>query len=1735
MAQIRTRETAAQVGDAGTITNNNAPLSNSQIDQNFINLNNDIAGRLPLTGGTLTGTLSVPSSLTVRAQGAEGGEIVFQKGTAQTSLAGDVILDTLGDTFRIFDNGGTYRQIFFNLTNGNITGAGGISISIDGNAATVTNGVYTSGNQTISGNKTFTGTTILGGGSSFIDTPSNLNSWFSTAPYGVSQGDNRTHFGYNAAGVYHNYIRGAKTFVAADLEVGGVLTNAGNQVLHAGNYSNYTINNAGRIKTYYIDNLIAVAAQAKRYEVARIGIDFNDWNASGSFEVELLENYFVSGLKKRYSVNYGYNSINSLTLVEMSGEGSNRFRVAIGSPVLVSGDHYYLPVYVDVRDYSGCSVIIRTNRLITTATNTAVGYTYINTNPTGSDISDFTADSTVNLSNAATGWQVGSNTVLHSTNYNTYAVANNGSTWTPHPNTFRTADWNYFYTDYGYIGLGPANPMWAHIYSDKNFYFNQGIWINGNRVLDAANYNTYALPLSGGTLTGTVNFSAGTWGQVMAPGSGTYNRHAFFSNNSLFSIEAALATDSVAGTKLPLILTWRGGYDVQGGFKVTGPSAAELGGHTVLHANNYNSYSPTLTGTGASGSWGISITGNAATVASLTPAQFFNNMGNNHGTYQDFNTVPGFGTYYLQGSTNSPTGAGGQQWYGFTLGLGNEYTYAQYATQIYWPRRAQNSDTYVYVRDKEGGVWTSWSKIKAGYADSSGAAGTAGYLAAYTSDSGYIARSYNTTAVGSPSQFFIKHSLADVTIGNDRGNITSTNRFVLTGDAVGDSYAGIIRIAASSGQQWSGISFPDTAAGSSNSNNYWFYGRGTSIADRTLTAHIPSYADYSSTGIVPSWGVYTTGSTQLFRVYSTGNVDISNNLTVGGNLIINGTTTTVNSTVTTIDDPIITLGGDTAPVSDDSKDRGVEFRWHNGSSAKVGFFGFDDSTGKFTFIPDATNNSEVFSGTKGTLDAYLDWSNITNNGETLATVTGRGATTSTNITLSGGGNHFNGHLYYDAYAADGSHYPHFLDGANGTGSVINWRLFTGGTNTVTHVWAPTYTQFNNRFVAPQAVISGGGTNSDSDATLLVTATNNNDWGIIVDKFNASATEYGVDIRVGSAANYAFRVVGNNVEGVRINGTGTVFAKSFVDIENNNYYLDPDGDLSLKVYGEISNSNAYAGNLQPGALNIGRTDTDYSYTGTNWAGDIRAGILANCSETWEFVVHDSGDSVNSALYFDGGARFMLGRDIGWGASYIEAPGSFRSSYFYDSSNTNYYWKPNTSAAHRLNTPTGYLDLGPMNTSHCHFQTDRPSFYFNTDALVNGSYRIYGDQNNRFSQGALVLRGASPTVYLRDTDHMSAQLHVSDNYFYILRGGVDQEGWTQVNSVWPLVIDLSNNNADFGGVLQAVTDVRAPIFYDRNDTAYYVNPNGSSQLNILYSNIYYQNPNISIGYLHAEASASIAAGGSNVLGDGVQQDLLAFNPPTTAETWNGSTWSSTTIPNSIFAGRIAQAFGGFDLTPTVTKARFTWNNFGYRFWHALNAAHTTQGNNIRFTLETSADGTAWVSHGTSSWFNSWPGYSTWTTKSNNSTSAPWMRITVERDVVNQNNINIGCINLMGSYGGFSRLFDWDYQRNVFFNNTVQAVDFNSTSDITKKKDVETIRDALQLVTQLRGVNFKWVSTDKPSMGLIAQEVEKVLPQVVHTLEDGTKTISYGNLVGLLVECVKAQEDRLTRLENLMLHNA
>jgi len=87
-------------------------------------------------------------------------------------------------------------------------------------------------------------------------------------------------------------------------------------------------------------------------------------------------------------------------------------------------------------------------------------------------------------------------------------------------------------------------------------------------------------------------------------------------------------------------------------------------------------------------------------------------------------------------------------------------------------------------------------------------------------------------------------------------------------------------------------------------------------------------------------------------------------------------------------------------------------------------------------------------------------------------------------------------------------------------------------------------------------------------------------------------------------------------------------------------------------------------------------------------------------------------------------------------------------------------------------------------------------------------------------------------------------------------------------------------------------------------------------------------------------------------------------------------------------------------------------------------------------------------------------------------------------------------------------------------VASGDVTAFSDQTLKKDITTINDALGLCGKLRGVSYKWIKDDKPSIGVIAQEIEAHIPEIVSTTQlDGkdVKSVDYGKIVGVLINAV------------------
>jgi hypothetical protein len=105
-------------------------------------------------------------------------------------------------------------------------------------------------------------------------------------------------------------------------------------------------------------------------------------------------------------------------------------------------------------------------------------------------------------------------------------------------------------------------------------------------------------------------------------------------------------------------------------------------------------------------------------------------------------------------------------------------------------------------------------------------------------------------------------------------------------------------------------------------------------------------------------------------------------------------------------------------------------------------------------------------------------------------------------------------------------------------------------------------------------------------------------------------------------------------------------------------------------------------------------------------------------------------------------------------------------------------------------------------------------------------------------------------------------------------------------------------------------------------------------------------------------------------------------------------------------------------------------------------------------------------------------------------------------------------------------------LYFNpstGTLNATIFNTLSDVNSKDNIETLTGALNKVISMRGVSFVWKDNRQPSIGIIAQEIEKIVPEIVNTNENGLKSVSYDSIIGLLIESIKEQQIQINYLLN------
>jgi len=231
--------------------------------------------------------------------------------------------------------------------------------------------------------------------------------------------------------------------------------------------------------------------------------------------------------------------------------------------------------------------------------------------------------------------------------------------------------------------------------------------------------------------------------------------------------------------------------------------------------------------------------------------------------------------------------------------------------------------------------------------------------------------------------------------------------------------------------------------------------------------------------------------------------------------------------------------------------------------------------------------------------------------------------------------------------------------------------------------------------------------------------------------------------------------------------------SYVRIHDNGY---TNAQNVAYIGREGGNAIAYFYNRVYGAIFYDSNDGGYYLdlnSTSNSAQRMRGGVLHGPNPTWGRYLYVGGNghwtssyasvaTTNGNLHLDcqGGRSTYINWYVG-GTTYIN--GTLQVNFIYDRDNTGYY-------------------VNPASTSR-----------FN-------AIEVFGN--------AAYIRGSSPTLYFRDTNHRSAMIHNNSNLLYILRGsGNDSTSWSSYAGYWPVYWNLGNNDATFGGSIWARTNITA----------------------------------------------------------------------------------------------------------------------------------------------------------------------------------------------------------------------------------------------------------------------------------------------------------------------------------------
>ena len=422
----------------------------------------------------------------------------------------------------------------------------------------------------------------------------------------------------------------------------------------------------------------------------------------------------------------------------------------------------------------------------------------------------------------------------------------------------------------------------------------------------------------------------------------------------------------------------------------------------------------------------------------------------------------------------------------------------------------------------------------------------------------------------------------------------------------------------------------------------------------------------------------------------------------------------------------------------------------------------------------------------------------------------------------------------------------------------------------------------------------------------------------------------------------------------------------------------------------------------------------------------------------------------------------------------------------------------------------------------------------------------------NNGNLEIRHASPTVYFSDTDNRSGMIHVNSNLMYFLRGkGTGSEEWESLNNKWPLYLNLEDNNAYFGNEVHATKFVGdgsgltgiSSGKWEGDENIYYSEGKvgiGTSSSNKVFE-VYNKTPNFQGDT--AKIGQQYRAIGIGTRGNQFENNIQAYNG-TNADTPDdlllnadgGNVGIGTTSPSEkLHVSGIVKANSfvgdGSKLTGISSSKWLGSGNIYYsggkvgigtsspkRLLHIVDdpSGHSFSSSS-QLVVENDSDVQIQLLGPTDSHSIIYFGdddYNTGRISYWHKNDTMYFYVADSSRMIINSSGNVG----IGTNSPSEKLH---------VSGKVKGTSFVNSSDRTKKQNIKSLENAIEIVQNLRGVEFEWKENGQKSIGFIAQEVEEILPEIVHG-EEGEKSVEYGNLTAILIEAVKAQQAQIEDLK-------